>query len=68
MYITKQKKKLADIENKLVVSSGEREVCRGKIGIRTKVQTTMYKINKIQGYFAQHGESSYHFTITLSGV
>ena len=41
----------------------------GKIGAETyKVQTTMYKINKLQGYIAQHREYSQYFIITLNGV
>ena len=39
---------LKDIGNKLVVTSGEREGRRSKIGARDKeVQTAMYKINKL---------------------
>ena len=38
------------IENKPVFFSGEREVGKSKIGIGGyEVQTTMYKINKLQG-------------------
>ena len=70
MNITKQNR-LTDIENKLVVTSGEREGGRGKIGVgEEEVQTidTMYKINKLQGYIIQHKEYSQHFIITINGV
>ena len=40
-----------DIENKLVVAKGEREVGRDKLGVQyQEIQTTMYKIDKQQGY------------------
>ena len=35
---------------------------------RQNVHTTMYKINKLQGYIAQHREDSQYFLITLNGV
>ena len=46
--------RLTDIENKLVVTSGEREERRGIIRVGDwEVQTTMYEINKQQGYIVQ---------------
>ena len=42
---------------------------RGNIGVRDKgVQNTMYKINKIQGYIAQHRQYSQYVIITLNVV
>ena len=49
--IQQNRNRLTDIENKLVVTRGEREVGRGKMGVGDKeVQITVYKINKLQGY------------------
>ena len=40
-----------------MVTSGEREVGRGKIGVEdSEVQTTMYKISKVQRFIVQHRE------------
>ena len=40
----------------------------GKTGVGDQeVQTTMYKINKLQGYIVQHREYS-QFSIALNGV
>ena len=40
-----------------MVTSGEREVGRGKIGAGDlEVQTTMYKISKVQRFIVQHRE------------
>ena len=45
-----EENRLTDIENKLVVTSGEREGRRDKIGVGIKeVQTTVYKIHQLQG-------------------
>ena len=33
-----------------------------------EVQTTMYKMNNLQGYSVQHREYSQYFMITLNGV
>ena len=52
------------IENTLVVTSGEREAGRDSIG----VQTTMYKINELQGYIVQHRQYSQYFIKTLNGI
>ena len=44
-------------------------VGRGKMRVGDEeVQTTMYKINKLQGYIVQHREYSQYFTVTLNGV
>ena len=44
------KNRLTDIENKLLVTSGERNEGTGKIGIGDlEIQTITYKINKQQG-------------------
>ena len=57
MYM-QNRNRLTDIENKRVVTSWERERGRGKIGVGDEeVQTTMYKIDKQQGYIVQHRES-----------
>ena len=40
-----------------------------KIGlIDYKVQTTMYKINKLQGYITQHREYSQYFRATINKI
>ena len=46
-----------------MVTSGERE---GEGDY--EVQTTMYKISKLQGYIAQYKEYSQNFIITIIGV
>ena len=46
------KKKLTDRENRLVVTSGESE----DTGTRLRGTTTVYKINRQQGYIVQHRE------------
>ena len=52
-----------------MVTSGERESERSKIGVGDgEIQTTMYKINKLQGCTVQHKEYSQHFITTLKGV
>ena len=52
-----------------MVTSGEREVGRDKIGVGDQeVPATKHKINKLQGYTGQHRECSQHFIITLNGV
>ena len=53
-----------------MVTSGEREEESGKISEGDEeVQTTMYKINKLQEYIVQNGEySQYKVIITLNGV
>ena len=69
MTITEEKQTQTDIENKLVVTSGEGEGGRGTIGVRgSVVQTTMYKINELQGYIVQHREYSQYFIVTINGV
>ena len=52
-----------------MATSGEREVGRGKTGVEDEeAQTTMHKINKLQGYTIQHREYSQYFIITINGV
>ena len=52
--------------NKLVVTSGEKEMGRGWVGVRgQEIQTTMYKI-KLQ-YTVEHKEYS-QYCITINGV
>ena len=52
-----------------MVTSREREDGRGKTGVgNSEVQTTMYKINRLQGYIAQHREYSQYFIITIKEV
>lgn len=56
-------------ENKLVVTVGKREAGRGNIEVEEQdVQTTVYKINKIQGYIIQAREYSKSFIMTLNEV
>ena len=61
------KKKQTHREDKLVVTSGEREGGRGKIGVgEEEVQTIAYKINKLQGSIVQHSTifcSNYKWSI-----
>ena len=65
----RKEKKFTDTEKKVVVSSGERGGGKSKIvGEYQEVQTTRYKINKIQECNAQHREYSPYFIITLFGV
>ena len=46
----KERNRLTDMENKLVVTSAEKEWRSGKIEVgSSEVQTTMYEINKLQG-------------------
>ena len=33
-----------------------------------EVQTTMYKINKLQGYLVQHREYSQYLIIAINGI
>ena len=41
----------------------------GKKGVEDKeVQTTMYKVNKLQGYIVQRKEFGQYFIITLNGM
>ena len=52
-----------------MVISGKKEGGRGKIWVGDyEVQTTMYKINKLQGYIVQPREYSQNFIITLNRV
>ena len=52
-----------------MIISGEREWGRDKIGVGDQeVQTSVYKINKLQGYIVQHRKYSQYFTITLNAV
>jgi len=53
--------------HKPVVTSGEKEGRRGKIGVwDEEIQTTMNKINEQQGY--NTGKCIYCFVIALKGV
>ena len=57
-----------DIENKLVVAFGKRNWGSRKIGVRDEeVQTSIYKINKLQRYIVQNREYGQYF-ITSNGV
>ena len=52
-----------------MVTGGERKGGRNTIGVGdSEVQTTVYKINKLQGYIVQHSDYSQYFIITLNGV
>ena len=58
MYRTKQKQTYRYREQ-IIVTSGEREEDRGKMGVgKCQTQITIYKINKLQGYIEQHREYS----------
>ena len=58
MNITKQKT-THRYKKKLVVTSEKREVGRGKTGVGNyEVQTTMYKIIKLQGYIYSTSEGN----------
>ena len=52
--ISQNRNRFIDKEKKLVVTSGKRGGERQGCGI--KIQTTMYKINKQEGYIVQHRE------------
>ena len=68
MNIIKQEK-THRYRNKWAVTSREREGGKDKIEEGDKkVKTTIYKINKPQGYIVQHREYSQYFIITLKGV
>ena len=57
------------IQRKKQCLSEGRRVGEGQISEGgSEVQTTMYKINKLQGYNIQHREYSQYFVITLHGV
>ena len=52
-----------------MVTNGERAKERGKTQVEdNKVQTTKYKINKLQGYIVQYREYSQYFAVTLNGI
>ena len=56
VIITEKKETHRYIENKLVVTSGKK-AREGQEGVGdSEIQTTMYKINKLQGYIVQHKE------------
>ena len=68
MNIT-ERNRLIDIENTLMVTSGEREGGR-EIGVEDlcllKAQIIRCKINRLQGYIVQHREYSQYFMITIN--
>ena len=65
MYITKQTHRL---ENKLVVTSGEKEGERGQEGVEDEeTQTTMYKVSNRDILYST-GKYSHYFVITLNGL
>ena len=69
MNIIKKRSRLTDIENKPVVASGERGGGRRNVRVWEEgIQTTMCKINKLQGYIVQHREYSQYFIITINGI
>ena len=50
MYM-QNRSRLIDIENQILVTKEEREEGRCKLGVwKQDIQTTMYRINKQQGY------------------
>ena len=66
MNITKQKQTHRYREQ--VISNDGKDGRKGKIGVGVKVQTTKYKINKLQRYIVQHRDYIQYFIITLNGV
>ena len=51
------------------IQRGEREGGRSQIRVEEQeVQTTMYKINKLQGHIVQHREHSRYFIMTVNRV
>ena len=63
------KKKQTHRYKEPVLTSGEREVGRSKIGVWDKeVQTTLYKTSKLQRYTVQHREYIQYFIVTLNEV
>ena len=53
------RKRRTELENKSVVTSGEREEGRGKRRVGDQeVQTTMSEINKLEGCIIRHREQS----------
>ena len=67
--MNKCNKIVTDLQNKLVVTGGEREGWKGKIRVGDyEAQTIMYKINKLQRYVIQHREYSQYFIIMLNVV
>ena len=51
-----KRNRFTDIENKLVITSGEREMRRGRIRLGELRGTNyLYKIGKVQGYTVQQG-------------
>ena len=66
MNIT-ERNRLIDIENTLMVTSGEREGGGAQNrGRRLRGQTIRCKINRLQGYIVQHREYSQYFMITIN--
>ena len=51
----------------VVVTNEKREGGGARQGQGVKIQITMYKINKLQGYIVQHREYNQYF-ITLNGI
>ena len=66
MNITKQKQTHRYREQ--VISNDGKDGRKSKIGVGVKVQTTKYKINKLQRYIVRHREYIQYFIITLNGV
>ena len=55
--------------HKPVVPSGEKAGGRDKIAVEDEeAQTTLYKINRLQGYIVQYREYSQYFIITINGT
>ena len=67
MYVTKQKQTHRYREQTSGYQWGK-EAREGQDRGRGVRGTTMYKINKLQGYIVQHREYSQYFIITLNGV
>ena len=69
LRISQTRNRLTDTENKLLVTSRERKGGRGKRGVGDyEVQTTVDKINKLQGCILQHRGYSQYFLIIINRV
>ena len=68
MTITIKKKQQIKRTNTIGVTSGVREVGRGKIAQGSQRSKPLQKINKLQEYIAQHKEYSQYFILTLNRI
>lgn len=64
----KNRKRLMYIENKLLITSGERDGWRFKTGVEIKKYKLLCTKNKLRGYSTQHREYSQYATAIIHGV